>query len=233
VVRLADKKSWLIATSGATPRFSPDSTHLLWQVSLGANIPGAAPAKTEAWISNVDGTARKLIRTQVGGSASWLDADRLLLTTREPKSLISDLEIYSMSTGQSSPLLSVSSLRSLSIAPGGRYVMYYLTMQTDSVNDAQYVLETRSGAVPQKLPFFGSWRWRDRETIVYIPFVPGQAMSFTAYDVVSGKSQPLTDPIKQPFEIANDDWSIAPDGQQLVFWSAQDLALWTVTLPDS
>ena len=203
---------------------------MLWQVSLGANIPGADPAKNEVWISNVDGTARKLIRTQAGGGASWLDADRLLLTTRVPKSLTSDLEIYSLSTGQITPLLSASSLRSLSIAPGGRYVMYYLTMQPDSADDAQYVLETQSGATPQKLPYFGSWRWRDRETIVYIPFVPGQPMSFVAYDVASGKSQPLTDPIKQPFEIANDDWSIAPNGGQLVFWSAQNLALWTATL---
>jgi hypothetical protein len=80
------------------------------------------------------------------------------------------------------------------------------------------------------MPFFGTWRWRDSTSVIYIPFTPGLPMSFVLYDIARQQTRPLTEPSVQPFEIANDDWEISPDGHAVVFWSATDYALWLTTL---
>src|SRR5262249_19227859 len=146
-------------TSGAIPSFSPDGMHLLWHDPTTETAPGTVAVPSNIWISNVDGTERKLI-TKLPGGVSWLDNDRILITVREARSLRTDFEIYTISTGQAVLLFYATSVRATSIAPGGRYLMYYQTMQQDPTANGLYVIETKSGATPQKLPFFGSWRWR-------------------------------------------------------------------------
>jgi hypothetical protein len=228
VIKLADKSNIALATSGATPRFSPNATRLLWQVFPRVAVPGTQPPDTQVWIANVDGTGRKQLFTQAGGSVNWLDDDRLLTSVRKPNSLTSGLAIYTLSTGKSDPLLTADNLRGVAIAPGGGHLLYYLNMQTDPANAGAYLLATQAGATPQKLPFFGSWRWRDDQTVIYIPFQPGKPMTFIAYQITTGQSVSLS--IAQPIAIANDDWSISPEGRYLLFWSAQDTALWSVKL---
>ena len=51
-----------------------------------------------------------------------------------------------------------------------------------------------------------------------------------SYDVTTGEQRILTDPA-QPFRIANDDWHVSPDGRHVVFWNADDSALWLISLP--
>jgi Tol biopolymer transport system component len=203
---------------------------MLWQYSTADNVPNYSPPSSEIWIARPDGTEPTLLLQKQAGGFYWLDDDRILLVTREDKTNISDLDIYTISTKSTARLIRVMNLRNMSIAPGGRSLMYYAPFQENPSNSGIYVLESTPGATPVKMPFFGSWRWRDSNSVFYIPFTPGKPMTFAVYDITTRQNRSLTDASAEPFEIANDDWQVAPDGRAIVFWSATDSALWLATL---
>jgi hypothetical protein len=229
VTRLSDSASSEIATGSAWPRFSPESHRLLWQRLPADSIPGSPPPLSEIWISNVDGTERTLLMTQSGGSVMWLDEDRLLLTRRPQNSLNTSLIVHTISTGAQQELISLRSMRGLSVGPSGRLLMFYLAFQEDPNANGMYIMDT-FGSAPKKLPFFGSVRWRDSLSVVYIPYDLNQPMQFRVHDLSTGVDRALTDPQTQRVSVANDDWSVAPNGQAIVWWSADDYALWTLKL---
>lgn len=232
VVRVSDGQTWEIATNGAYPRFSPGGARLLWMRNPADSVPGSAPSRSEVWIANYDGSGRTLIGTQQGGSAAWLDDDRLMLSIREPNSTITTISVYTISTGQTTRLISASGMRGVSISPGGRHIMYYLAWQPDPNANGMYVLDTATGTSPIKLPFFGSYHWRDSISVVYIPYEPGRPMRFVLYDIITGQSRDLTNPATQPFTIANNDWSISPDGRYIAFWEGSTYSIFTAKLSD-
>ena len=74
------------------------------------------------------------------------------------------------------------------------------------------------------MPWFGSWRWRDPNSVFYLPYEPSAAQqSLHFYDLPSGEDRALTEP---SFLAANGDWSVSPDGDQIAFWNANDLTIW-------
>lgn len=232
VTRLADKMNWSVFTQGTWPTFSPDSKRLLWHVRPADYITGTLLPRTEIWIAHVDGSDSKLLRLQTGGSVRWLDDNRLLIVETPLRSAESTLSIYDLSTGQMQILAAPQFLRSLSVAPGGKYLMYYLPFQQIPAQSGVYLLETRVGAKPQKMPFIGGWRWRDATSIIYIPF-GSSPMSLTLYDVNSGQQRQLTDPASLLFTVTNADWDVSPDGQHVDFVSSVDGAIYVITWPKS
>jgi murein DD-endopeptidase MepM/ murein hydrolase activator NlpD len=231
VRRFADNSLKALMTGSAWPRPSPGSTKIMWHYLASESVPGGAPPATEIWVANPDGSGLIQVATPRGGSVSWLDDDRVLLSQRQDRSNMWNLSIYTLSTRQAQPLLTAKNLRGMSVSPGGHYILYYLAFQDNPADSGIYLLETRPGAMPVKMPFFGSWRWRDSLSLIYIPFELGKPIVLTHYDVTTGKSRPLIDPATQPVGIINDDWSVSPNGQHIVFWNTKDLALWLITLP--
>src|SRR5437763_17010107 len=99
--------------------------------------------------------------------------------------------------------------------------MYYAPFQDNRAESGIYLLERTPGRTPRLLPFFGSWRWRDSHSIIYIPYEPGKPMSFVEHDVVGGQSRRLSDPAKHLFEITNDDCTISPHGRYMMLMNEQ------------
>jgi hypothetical protein len=232
IIKPGEQAQWQLATGGAWPRYSPGSTRIMWHRHPADDIPGSIPPGTEVQIARADGSNRSLVKVQQGGTVYWLDDDRLLLVEPIGRTFESTLTIFTISTGKFEILSDkISYLRGLSVAPGGARIMYYTPFQQDPNASGIYALETRAGAAPTKMPFFGSYRWRDSNTVFYIPFEPGP-MALVLYDIFSGEQRRLTEPSEQPFTIMNDDWTVSPDGQFIVFWEAADQALWLMTLPN-
>jgi murein DD-endopeptidase MepM/ murein hydrolase activator NlpD len=219
-----------LLTRGAYPRFSPGSTRLLWHVRPGDDIPGEIAPRTEIWVLELATGEGTLVRVQSGGSVRWLDDERLLLTEFPEQSQTIRLSILTLRTGEVQPLLTTRFLRTLSVAPGGQHLMYALILQAQPAQNGVYLLETRPGARPQKLPFFGGWRWRDSHSVFYIPF-DEPAMSLVAFDIRTRRQQPIRIPKFSGFQIASADWSLSPDGAHVLYLSAYDRAIWLLTLP--
>lgn len=232
LVRRANNEQIPIATGGALPRFSPQGKRMLWHRHPADDIPGGIAPLTEIWISSADGSGRDLIRTQNGGSVYWLDEDRVLIVEPIGRTNQRKLMIYTIPSRRTDDLVTVRDLRGLSVAPGGAIILFYLPFQDDPNASGVYGLLTQAGATPVKLPFFGPYRWRDSATILFTPYLPGEWYgSLVMYSVTTGEMRPVTDPAGKKIKILNDQWAVSPDGRFVVYWNAEDIALWLVTLP--
>jgi hypothetical protein len=222
VVRRRDGQAWSLFTRGTWARISPGSRRVMWHIRPADDIPGVNPPRTEVWVSDLRGDNAEIVALQQGGFVRWLDDDRLLMGTMQMRLQEWTLTIYNIRSKTSETLAVVPFLRALTVAPGGQHIMYYTPFE----DGGMFLLETRIGAEPERLPFFGGYRWRDSHSVVYIPFEYGSPMRFETYDIRTGESRPLD---TLPFTVANSDWDVSPDGRYLVFVDSS-LAIWSVTL---
>jgi len=221
---MADGSEWLLNTGGFTPAISPDNQQLLWLAQYGTFVPGATPPLVEVWVSGLKGDNARTILSQPRASAAWLDGTRLLIATSERT--LTTLSVYNTSDNTSFVLGAWDRLRGLSIAPGGGRLLFYQTFQNDPAANAVYTLLTQPNAQPERLTWFGGWRWRDSNSLYYLPFQPDQALqNLMYYHFSTGENRPLTDPDTQPFTVVNGDWSVSPDGRSILFQNVGDNSL--------
>lgn len=219
--RVADGSEWTVETQNTLPAISADSSRLMWEISQDRQ-PGEDRARTQIWVSDADGSNARVIVEDQGGYARWLDGSRLLLGAREQATTAWTL--YDTADDSSSLLGAWDFVRGLSIAPGGSRILFYLVNQIDPAKTGIYMLDMQPGAAPVHLPFFGAWRWRDADTLYYLPFEPTSALqSLHYYDLLTGEDRVLIEP---SFLVANGDWSVSPDGDQIAFWNANDMTIW-------
>ncbi|MCB9451103.1 MAG: M23 family metallopeptidase [Anaerolineaceae bacterium] len=230
ITRLADAATWFVDTGGELPAISADNSRLLWLAQNGAFIPGGTPPPVTIWVSAINGQNRAAIASSAPNtrlSARWLDGSRLLLSTVQRT--VTTLSVYNTADGTTYDLGSWDRVRGVSVAPGGGRLLFYRSFQPDPLTDGVYTIQTTPGAVAEKLPWFGGWRWRDADSVYYIPFTPTESHQTLAYyHIPSGENRALTNPTTQPFTIAQGIWSVSPDGQQIVFLNAADHRLWVV-----
>lgn len=219
-----------ISTGGALPQFSPDESKILWQRFPADDVPGEASPTTEIWVANADGSGRQLVRTQAGGRVYWLDSDRLLFSERINRTNSYKLSIHTISTRATVVMLPrADNMRGLQIAPGGGSVVMYAPFQTDPTVSGIYVMPTVENAQVTRVPWFGSYRWRDSTHLIYLPFGMDVPLQFIDYNTVTGTETPLGEAAPD-LRIRNDDWSVSPDGTRILFWNAADSALYVATI---
>lgn len=217
--RLVDNVEWSVNVQDQVPAISADNSRLLWEVR--------SETSTDFWVSNIDGSNAQAVVSQLGGSALWLDEARLLIQTPLPEVRATTLSVLDTRDSSRFDLGTWNWIRGLSIAPGGDRIMFYVNFQDDPAQNAIYSVATQPGAAAERMPWFGSWRWRDADSLYYIPFDPiTDQQSLSYYHLPSGTNRALTDAAAQPFTIANGLWSVSADGRRIVFFNAVDRATW-------
>ncbi len=225
IQRRSDGAEWRVNTNGNLPAVNTDNTRLMWLERSAIPIPGEDAPRVDVWVSGIDGSNPQMIVSQDGGYAVWLDAARLLIVQSEDQ--VTTLSVADVSDGSGFILGAWERLRGISVAPGGGRLMFYLSFYPDEALNGVYTLRTEPDEVPRKMPWFGSWRWRDADSVYYIPFDPTSDMHQLAYyHIPSGDHRLLTDPATMPFTIANGDWSVSPDGNRVAYLNATDMRTW-------
>jgi hypothetical protein len=223
--RLADNAEWIVNTGGAFPSLNGDNTRLLWIVRSETPLPGEEDPRAEIWIADTSGENARVFLSEPGISAQWIDSTRLLVTRREQ--ITTSLRIYDVVETSSFTLGDWNWLRSLSVSPGGTRLMFYTAYDPDTARNGIYTIETRPDAVAERLPWFGAWRWRDGQSVFYLPLDSSTAFqTLHYYDIPNAEDRTLTNPARTPFSVANGDWSVSPGGDQIAFWNALDMTLW-------
>lgn len=222
--RTSDATEWRVDTQGAVGALNPTNSMLLW-INRPDVEEGQEPPPNEIWLYDMTAqTASQLLSLQ-SGNAVWLDANRLLIASSRRQ--VTTLWVYDLTTREQVELGQWTRLRRLSIAPGGGRLMFYLTYAENPENNGVYTIETTPGAQAVQLPWFGTWRWRDANSVYYIPFDPAtNLMSLAYYDVVSGEERMLITPEQQVLTIANGDWGVSADGRRIIYLNATDLTMW-------
>jgi hypothetical protein len=228
IQRLDDGAQWAFSIPGSFPVLSPSNERIFW-------AQGDDDTGREIWVAALDGSLNQRIWASQGRNASarWLDDDHLLISEREPvPGRYTTLTVVNVNDTLAYPLGTWWGVRNIQIAPGGQRLIFFSTFNPDITNDGAFALDIQPGAVPQRLPWFADYRWRDSSSLFYITYDPAtdiQQLNF--YDVLSGEFIPLTDPALTPFTIANGDWSVSPDGTAIVFQDARDGNLWLLEQP--
>lgn len=240
VQRASTGQKHTILNGGRQVFVSPDGQHLLWQVR--EEQGNFDQRRAETWISNLDGSDARIVAETVGFETSrWIDDHRVLLVGVP----LEDVPLVSIATltlasavgdgeNRLSHLAHVMRPRGTSISADGNWLTYYLTFQPNPEDDGLWIVPTDGSQLPYHLDFFGSYRWRDDTRLLYIPFMPlkeeFESHSLWQYDVLTRQSKRLTHPEQLPFRVANNDWSVSPDGHYMVFVSATDHNLWLLDL---
>ncbi len=226
IERLADGQQWVLDTGGRGLRFTPDSRHVIW-THRDEDAPRDTRVET-TWLANVDGSdARVLLQARRTNIVAWLSADTLLMTRRIPGSSDQQLFTLSLADGGQSELLQVSPrMRGLTLSPDKRYLVYYVTFETESEKNGVWLVDLQNEEQPaQKLPFFGTYRWRDNQSLIYIPLDPdATSHQFYEYDILTQETHPLF-PARTNLTIANNDWQVSPDGRKILMVAANGMQL--------
>jgi Tol biopolymer transport system component len=193
--------------------------------------------RAELWVASADGTGQRLVATRFGGGVlGWLpDSRRLLVGGRLRRDdAQATLSILDLNDGSARHLIQYERLRGPAISPNGRWLAYLVAQSRNSAQDGMYVLDLEGPAAqPRRLNFFGAYRWRDGDRLLYVPLAPGApGNALWQLDVASDAARQLIAPsAHSPFKIANGDWDVSRDGSKVVFLSARDRNLWLVMLP--
>jgi hypothetical protein len=208
---------------------SPDERRVVWQVRSDGGAGPFSQAQSSLWVVTLDGEDPQLLLQGRGASISgWLGNEALLLQARdeadedERRLLRVDLP-----EGKITELDRGARFSGLSISRGGTRVVYYISLDYDDPDqNGLWVLDTTTGE-KQRLPQAGAYRWRDATRLLFIPLeIQSSAMRLQEYDATTGTLRDITDPAWLPFRVANNDWTVSPDGSQIVFVSADDNNLW-------
>lgn len=219
--RQVDEAEWHLGIADNFPVLSPDNRLLLWT---------QGDTFRDIWVAALDGSMSKVVFSSRGRNATarWLDSEHLLINEREPiPGRYTTLSVVNIEDGSSYALGTWHQLRSLQIAPGGQWIIFFSAFNPDPTLDGMYAVEIKPGTAARRLPWFGDYRWRDSESVFYITYDADTDLQQLHYfHVPSAESYPLTDPSVTPFTIANGDWSVSPDGKVIVFQEARDGNLW-------
>jgi hypothetical protein len=105
-------------------------------------------------------------------------------------------------------------------------MVYYVSLEVETEKNGVWLLDLEDPSDgPEKLSFFGTYRWRDDRRLVYVPFDPdASSHRFYEYSVLTGQTRELY-PDGTSLTIANNDWRVSPDGRQIVFVAADGTEL--------
>ncbi len=220
---------WSIETTMAIPAINQDNSRLLWLVDGGDSIPGQDAPTNEVLVSDISGENLQLLFSEQGIGANWLDANRLILSISDRP--FTQIDIYDVRDGSRYTLGRWYRPRGFSIAPGGNRLMFYLAYQPDPADNGVYWMDIEAGASQNRVDWFGAYRWRDADSLFYVPFEPGAASQrLMLYDVNSNSSRQLSDPAQQAFSIMDGGWSVNADGTKIIFRNGIDRNLWLMDI---
>jgi hypothetical protein len=225
IERLADGQQWEIDTQGRSLSFTPDSRHVIW-TTYDEDAPRDTREET-MWLANPDGSGdRVLLQARRTNAVDWLSADELLMTRRISGGSDQQLFTLSLADGSQTELLQVSRIRGLALSPDRRYLAYYVTFEPEAKKNGVWLIDLQNPEQPaQKLPFFGTYRWRDNERLIYVSFDPDASEhNFYEYNILTGQTRSLFSE-GTGLTIANNDWQVSPDGRKIVMVAANDMGL--------
>ncbi len=225
IEQLADGQKWEVETQERSISFTPDSQGLFW-TTYDEDAPRDTREET-IWLADVDGSnIRAVFSARRTDPVAWLSKNELLMTRRFAGTSDVQLFILSLEDGTQTELMEGPRMRGIAFSPDKRHFVYYVTFEEQTDKNGIWLFDLQNPEkAPQKLPFFGTYRWRDHERLIYVPFDPEAAEhNFYEYHLVTGQTRPLF-PDGTNLTIANNDWQVSPDGRKIALVAANGTAL--------
>jgi hypothetical protein len=224
---------WAIPTNGNPARVADDGQTIVWWEARGDL--GHFDAAVRVFAAPVAGGETRELVTLWGASVvDFLPDGRRILVAGRPVKDRSDyvLATLDVRTGALEQLAKGKWLSDAALSPAGDWVAYMVSLDSANPDNNGLWLVSTSDGRPRRLPFVGSYRWRDNDSLAFIPQELGAASdALWEVDAPSLATRRLIDGGARPFVVANSDWSISPGGRHFLYRAADDLNLWLVRLP--
>ena len=231
-----------ISNGGRSVSFAPDNQTIAW--TIGQDAGNFDVRRSEIWVAKLDGSdARRMITRYGGGIVAWFsDSQRMLIGGKAARGdAAPTLSILDLRDGAVTDLFSSERMRGYLLAPDDSHIVFFIAQARDETLDGTYLLQLSSvvsgtaAPQPQRLDFFGAYRWRDTTHLLYIPLklnLPSHEL--WQLDVTTGQSTLLIPAsAESQFKVGNGDWDVAPDGNLITYINARDRNIWLAKLPSN
>jgi hypothetical protein len=233
IQRPGDGKRWTIATGGHGVVFSHSMGYIAWTESSDASTNLNLIQRT-IWFASLDeGQNSRIITVVGGGFLCWADDDASILVsgglvTGGPRGVWR----VGLTGGEPQLLFEADEIQGSLMSPGGGWLAFFVAFGSQPERNGLWVMHTPDGST-HRLDLFGSYRWKGEGRLLIIPLViDGRGDALWEYDADRGSVTRLLDAGAVPFKVANNDWSVSPDGAYIAFRSAADLNIWTLRLSE-
>lgn len=228
---------WALNLQQSPVNFTPDSERIVWS-AVDTTLPPEERSPT-FWLAKVDGSeAWPLVSVVRGAAVGWLGDNVLLIQRTETDEAGQSRAIFgrlNLLDGAIVDWWTSPPARGVLLNPSRTQLVYYSTFNENPEENGMWLVNLQTAVpTPQKLPFLGSYRWRDEQNLLYVPFDPAATShSIYQFTVTTGENTLLVDGAQRPFLIANNNWSVAPGGRAIVFLASTGSALdglWLVAM---
>jgi Tol biopolymer transport system component len=224
---------WMLPTDGGQVLISPDGSRVVWWTASADEEHYHSLVTIQG--AHIDGRhTRDLISMwRAVVVAFHPDGRRVVVTGRpEREKAHYELALVHTDSGEMTTLASGSWLSDAALSPSGDWIVYMTSLDSENPESNGIWVVPTSGGPPRKLDFVGAYRWRDGHRLVLVPMEPGADYhSVWQLDVESYEMVRLVDPEDVPVRIANNDWSISPDGHTMAYVTEDDRSVWVIDLP--
>lgn len=224
---------WGLPTGGHPVMLSPDGSRVVWWTAEGGEEHVRTLVSIHA--SAIDGSdVRALASLWRANVAAFLPDNRRVLVTGRPLRDRADYVLATLDTvtGELKQLARGSWLSDASLSRTGEWVAYMVSLNRERPNANGLWVVPSGGGETRRLDFVGAYRWRDGSRLVFVPLESGAVNhSVWQVDVATWEATRLFDPDAGPIRIADNDWSISPDGMSMAFLSEDDRNIWVVDMP--
>jgi hypothetical protein len=232
LVRSADARRWTVTTGGRGVQFSHADRYVAWTESSDAYTNLNLIQRT-IWIYDLEtGLSSSPVKIVGGGFLGWTQDDQAILVgggmvTGGPRGVWQ----VGLDGGDPELLFEAQDIQGPLISPRGGWLAFFVAFGSQTERNGLWVMQT-SGGQARRLDLFGSYRWRGEGQLLVVPLDLDQAGdALWQYSVQDESLRRLFGSGEAPFEVADNDWSVSPDGTTIAFRSSLDLNLWTLALP--
>ena len=231
-----------INNGGRSVSFAPDNQTIAWTV--GQDSGNFDVRGNEIWVAKLDGSdAKRMITRYGGGIVAWFnDSQHMLIGGKAARNdAAPTLSILDLRDGNVTDVYSADRMRGYLLSPDNRTLVFFIAQAQDEITDGTYLLQlgdavsTTAPLQPQRLDFFGAYRWRDATHLLYIPLklnLPSHEL--WQLNVTTGQSQLLIPAsTESQFKVGNGDWDVAPNGNLITYVNARDRNIWLAALPNN
>jgi len=221
---------WSVPAGARALRLSHGRDQVAW--SEGSSLPVNVDKRQRSIsVARVDSAAARQVTVMTGGDLiGWgLDDDALIVSGTPPGE--AEPGIWRLGLDGSAELLFASDrVRSPLVSPDGTWLAFMVAFSGDAGRDGLWAIET-SGTKQERLDAFGSYRWRDDDRLLVFPLSVTEAPSLMEFEPATGALAVLLPAELLPGAVANNDWSVSPDGRWLVYLHTGERNLWLIALP--
>lgn len=232
VERWADGSRWSVPSSGRAVVFSHDNRHIAWEIGP-QHIQSPDRRLSQVWVSEVSGNAaRELVTIHGGQFVDWLGSDAILVTGRLSPPDPAGIWRIDRVTGAGQLLFEIERPRDILISPGGEWLAFVVAFENETNRNGIWVVKT-DGSHVERLTVFGSYRWRSEGQLMIMPLDLNQKYpDLYQLDLIDGMVWKLIDAQETALTITNNDWTVSPNGQWLLYHSSEDRNLWMLEIPE-